>query len=260
MPKDETKNITKQEPNELDYLKQDNEEMMGTDNIDKEDIIMARLKVVQGQTKEKFGIDPGNLFHSISGKNYGKIVKFVPILHWKSHIMFDAKLNIECRSFDGKVKSDGKLTCIDCGKFRFGEDGSKPDCNRVFNYLIAEEAELKAAIENKTAIDPLSLTFMSSSTKMAKQINTQIKMNDSNQYPIYSQFFKIEVPVEEKTFETGSAFQMMPKPDRYASEEEAEYLATMFKAWKTLRVELNITDEDYKESTGESSTQENDEA
>ncbi len=113
---------------ELAHLVQTNSELMGTDNIGKEDLIMPRIKVVQAMTKEKHESQPGEWLHNISGKGYGKEVTVIPIVHWKSNIMFNDALKIECRSYDGKVDLEGK-SCNECGKFRF--DIHPPD--RHFN-------------------------------------------------------------------------------------------------------------------------------
>lgn len=241
----ESKELGRPNNAELGYLKE--HDGMGTENIDQADIIPPRMKIVQGQTKKKHGADLGTLINDIDGTCYGKKVLAIPALHFKSNICFNADLGIDCRSLDGKVATNGNL-CANCGKTNFTEDAEgnsvKPDCNKLFNYIVCTEDELKEAIKEKFALPPLVLSFMSSAIKQGKLMNTAIMMNKTRGYPIFSQFFEIKVSDEPKDFAKGSAYVIDVKVGRYATEEEATYLKGMYDAYSKMKLDVQISEDD----------------
>ncbi len=248
MSKDNEKSITKPESADLGYLqKQGN---TGTENIDQEDIIVPRLKIVQGQTKEAFGADLGTMINNVDGTHYGKKLLFVPVLHFKSNICFNDALEIECRSLDAKVSIDGK-ECSPCGRTNFTkiEDKTiKPECNKIFNYIVCTEDELKEAIEKNMVLPPLVLSFMSSAIKQGKLTNTAIKMNATRGYPIFSQFFELKVTDEPRAFAKGSAYMPEIKVSRYVTEAEATYLEGMYKEYSKMKIDVQMSEDDMAQS------------
>ena len=237
--------ITRPVKPELGYLKK--HEGMGTENIDQADIIPPRMKIVQGQTKKKHGADLGTLINDIDGTCYGKKALVIPALHFKSNICFNVDLGIDCRSLDGKVSTTG-LDCGKCGKINFTEDAEgksvKPECNKLFNYIICEEEELAIAIKEKQALPPLVLSFMSSAIKQGKLMNTAIMMNKTRGYPIFSQFFEVKISDEPKDFNKGSAYVADVKVGRYATEDEAEYLKGMYDAYSKMKIDVQVNQDD----------------
>ena len=233
------------------YLKTENPAEMGIENIDPKDIIMPRLIIVQGQTEQKFGANDGEIINNIDGKNYGKSISFVAVIHSKANMMFDSSLKLECQSLDGKVSiTQGGLSCLKCGKSQWTKDeknkGVKPECNELFNYLIAEENELKEAVATASAIPPLLLSFMRTATKQGRLINTAIQMNATRQFPIYSQKFTLTVPDEPTKFDTGAAYITSIKEGNYVEEVEYEYLRNLFVAFSKVRVDMSSLEKDLK--------------
>lgn len=230
--------ITKPPVQDLSYLEDVTPEEMGTDNIDNADIIMPRLKLVQGLTTEKFGAKDGEIINSVTGKNYGKKVKLVPIIHFKTHMLFTDELGVECRSMDAKVSING-LDCNECGKYKFGDDHKAPACNTIFNYLVAEEGELKEALAKGHSLPPLILSFMKTGIRAAKVINTSIKLNASRGYPIYGSFFEVTASDAPQKFTKGQAFVLDAKVGDYVEPTQFVYLKSMFKEYSTIKLDVD---------------------
>ncbi len=235
--------ITTKTSDELAYLREDDPEMMGTEEIERGDVKLPRLKLVQGTTKEKFGADPGELIHSVTGKNYGKSMLIIAIVFWKSNIKFDKQMQIECQSLDHKVNMKGD-PCLECGQNKFGADGQVPTCNEGYNFMIAEKDELAEAIKEKRVLSPLVLSFMRSAVPTARTMLTAIKLNVGRQFPIYCQYFDLNIPAEPKDFGTGSAFVPKVAIKSYATPEEKEYLKSLHVEFSKLRRIVDVSPDD----------------
>ena len=237
--------IQKKPTQNLSYLVKKDKENLGIENIDQSEVIMPRLKIVQDNSSDPKGVQKGNWYNSVTGKNYGKTVSVAPIIHWKSNIKFNEG-EILCRSLDGLVDQKGK-SCAECGEFKFGKDGSKPTCMRTLNYIVAIKEELGEAIKNQTIISPIILSFGGISTKLGKLMNTSIILSASRKFPIYSQYFDLVAPEEERKFKVGKAFIPELKVKGYISKEEAEYLGRLFDEYSKLNFGKEISIEDAKE-------------
>lgn len=250
------KAMTKKQNNELAHLVETDEKMMGTDNIDQSDIIMPRIKIVQGQTKEKSEhpeVKDGYFFNSVTWRSFEKKIIFVPFAHWKTCRMFNKQLETVCMSADSIVNTDGN-SCTDCGKNKFKKvEGKniKPECNLINNYLIAEINELKEAVKNKKTIEPVVISFMSTATKVAKKINSCIKVNAGRQFPIYSACFILTTPDKPTEFETGAAYIPDVKIGDFVTEVEYEYLKKLFKAFRKIQIKTEITEDEIKVESDE---------
>lgn len=233
---------------EFDYLKTEDVEQMGTDNIDQSDLKIPRLKIVQALTKQKWEAVDGEMINSMTGINLGKSVVIIPIVHWKSLIMFD-KTKVICRSLDGKVSTTGKDCINECGKCNWGDSG-KPECSKIYNYLIAIQSEMQEAMRTKDIIPPLVLSFMGTSVNTAKVINTNIKLNATRKFPIYSQTLTLFTPEVEREFDTGKAYIPEVKVGQFVSKEEFEYLKAVFNEFSQMKKVMNVLPEDIAEQGG----------
>jgi hypothetical protein len=161
-------------------------------NVDSSDVILPRLKLVGGSTKDKGEATDGDYINSVSGVNYGKTIKIVTIYHWKPRIMFEDMV-MKCRSFDGKVGSNGEhagTLCSKCPESPWVDD-APPKCMLIYAYAVAEMGELEQAINNKEVLSPLIFSMSKTATPTAKIINSNILTNETRKIPIFVNAYEL---------------------------------------------------------------------
>lgn len=127
----------------------------GTGNIDAEDRMIPRLKIMQPLSPEvDEGIaKSGELLNSISKKSYGKELIFVPIVWWKSRIYWagrDEGGEILCQARDA-VHGSKYGACAEC-QYSKWNDKEAPVCTAIINILmLVNGSELIACSFMKTS-------------------------------------------------------------------------------------------------------------
>jgi hypothetical protein len=207
----------------------DGGQAQGTENIERGDMTLPRLGLCQSmspqrkKTDPKYinGLDEGQFFNSISGTVYGDDLKIVPLLFFKSRVLFGTTVGgaMKCSSPDGvRGIGDPGGVCARCPLSQFGPKGERPPCSNFFNYacLVADESgELKA--ENLVV-----LSFKSSGLRMAKDWNALIRLRRADIFAgVYS------VTSAEQSNDKGSWHVPVIKPSGWVSKEmhEAAQLA-----------------------------------
>ena len=137
----------------------------GLEQADQGDVTLPRLAIAQSGTpqckksspKHIDGLEEGDLFNTLTGKVYGRKVKAIPVLFFKSAIKFKPK--------DDKGAPAGidgmrpRVTDSTLADYLFGEDGAKPEWTLFRNFVcwLPEHKEMVVA------------SMKSTSTKVAKQ-------------------------------------------------------------------------------------------
>jgi hypothetical protein len=136
-----------------EYLRrQEGTQTEGMEGMERGDLKMPRLSLCQSMTPQRKKTDPkyiedlneGDFFNSITSHNFGHELKFVPLLWYKSRILFtplDEGGGLLCRSEDSKTGvGDPGGACIKCqhSEWRKGPAGKRiaPRCTLFHNYLI----------------------------------------------------------------------------------------------------------------------------
>lgn len=110
----------------------------GITPIDEEDRSIPRIKLIQAlspEIKDKIAED-GDLVNSLTKENYGKALKFVPIIFAKSRILFQKREEgggILCSARDGKTGGEYGL-CSACDKSKWNNQ-TPPECTTIINVI-----------------------------------------------------------------------------------------------------------------------------
>ena len=181
------------------------------DGVDDDSLILPRIKIVQGTTKDKQDTQVGEFLHNLKGSLTNSIEFFI-LLAWKTRILFsDDNQNIRCRATDGKVSNQGENVGVECAKCKFSkwEGNTKPPCTLIYTYAIVLRKELSEAIKNGTLLPPTTIGFHSTGTKVAKFLNTNIRIGTGQGKPIWAELIKLST--EKKTFDKGDSFVPVAK-------------------------------------------------
>lgn len=172
-----------------EYLRRsDGAQTQGMEGMEREDLKMPRLSLCQSMTPQrkktdpKFieGLDEGDFFNSITGKNYGPTLKFAPLLWFKSRILFtpmEAGGGLLCRADNAKVGvGDPGGNCVSCefSQWKRSKDGKRtpPRCTLFHNYLVLVlEQDRMPTFESMIA-----LSFKSTALDAATDLNALIQL------------------------------------------------------------------------------------
>jgi hypothetical protein len=154
-----------------EYLrKQEGEGVLGLDGMERSDLKMPRLSLCQSMTPQRKRTDPkyiegleeGHFFNTITGKIFGSGLKFVPLLWYKSRILFtpqDEGGGLLCRAEDAKMgvgEPGGECRVCPLSLWGKATDGKRkpPRCTLFHNYIIL-------ALPEKGLPGPESMVVMS---------------------------------------------------------------------------------------------------
>jgi len=167
------------------YLrKTDSTPAAGTENMERQDITLPRLGLCQALTPQRLRTDPkyipgleeGQFFNTITQQVYGDKVRVVPLLFYKSRLLFgpmEEGGGLKCRADDNIVGigvPGGE--CAKCSLSMFGKAGEPPECNQLYNYasvVLDEHDEIR--MENMLAV-----SFRSTQLKVARDWNALIRL------------------------------------------------------------------------------------
>jgi hypothetical protein len=129
----------------------DNQKGRGMEETSSEDLILPRIKLLQGLSPEVLEEPPlgkiGEFLHSLSKKCYGKELIFIPVYFFHSRIKWRDKAEgggILCLSKDGKYptisESLAPASCLSCKDKDWnghaeGED-KVPACTLYYNFIV----------------------------------------------------------------------------------------------------------------------------
>lgn len=174
-----------------EYLRRaDGAPPMGLENLERSDMTLPRLGLCQSLSPQRSKSDPkyipglseGEFYNSITRVNYGAQVQLVPLLFYKTRILFgpmDEGGGLRCQSPDNLIGiGEPGGTCIKCPFSQFGSarngEGKGTACNQFFNYaalIVGEDGEV-------TPEGLLVFSLKSSALKVAKDWNALIRIRN----------------------------------------------------------------------------------
>jgi hypothetical protein len=162
---------------------------MGLENLERTDMTLPRLAVAQALSPQLSESDPkyieglqkGMFFNTITREVYGKKVQVIPLLFYKSRILFNAMDTgggMRCQSVDNITGiGDPGGTCVKCPLSQFGSarngEGKGTACNQFFNYAAVAASDGKFLPEGL-----LVFSLKSSALKVAKDWNALIRIRN----------------------------------------------------------------------------------
>ncbi len=205
------------------YLRRaENAPPAGLENMERGDMVLPRLGLCQSNSPQrskqnpKFisGIAEGNYFNSVTRQNYGERVRLVPLLFYKSRILFrpyEEKGGILCQAQDAKMGTGNPGgECFKCPKSMFSKDGEAPECNIFFNYaaLVLPERGLPGA-------DGLVVfSLKSTGLKAAREWNSIIRLKNTD---IFAGVY--ELTSTEQSNDIGHWYQPVIAPAGWVAQE-----------------------------------------
>jgi len=225
--------IEKHKPQQLaeipDYLRRpEGVPPAGLENLERQDMTLPRLGLCQALSPQRSESDPkyieglrdGQYFNTITKEIYGKQVQLVPLLFYKTRILFGAMDDgggLRCQSPDNLVGiGEPGGTCIKCPFAQFGSsrggEGKGTACNQFFNYaaLVVKDG----AVSQEQL---LVFSLKSSGLKVAKDWNALIRIRNLD---IFAGIYEL-TSVERKN-EVGRWYEPVINPAGNVSREVYE--------------------------------------
>ncbi len=253
----QTKTETSIQSNVPEYLQRaPGQRPAGFQNMDRSDWTLPRLGLCQSNSPQrsesdaKFieGLKDGQFFNSITQTVYGKAVKIIPLMFFKSRIRFrdmDEGGGILCRADDGKKGiGDPGGNCEKCPMGLFTMEGKttvRPECDYFYNYAVLI---LPGQGEN---LGPDSLAVMSlksTGLKVAKDFNALLRLKSAD---FYSSIYDITAAVQ-KNQAKQSWFTHVIKSAGWVSKQQLEIAKSVYESVSSAHTEgrLKIDAEDLE--------------
>ena len=171
----------------------------GLENLDRADMTLPRLGLCQALSPQRSESDPkyinglrdGDFFNTITKEIYGRKVQLVPLLFYKTRLLFgpmDEGGGLRCQSQDNLIGlGDPGGNCFRCPLASFDKDGARPECMQFFNYAAL-------VVKDKT-VSPEGLlvtSFKSSALKVAKDWNAFIRIRNLDIFAGVYEFTSVE--------------------------------------------------------------------
>jgi hypothetical protein len=171
----------------------------GTENIDRQDMVLPRLGLCQSLSPQRIksgpkyipNLEEGQYFNTITQEIYGSHVRVVPLLFFKSRLLFgdmDAGGGLRCQAPDaltGLGTPGGN--CLRCPLQLF-KDNEPPECNLLYNYA--------SLVVVNDRVNPQGLvvkSFKSTDLKTAREWNSLIRLRQTDLFAGIYEFNSIEV-------------------------------------------------------------------
>lgn len=255
-----------------DFLKGVGKTSVG--NIDKSDLIVPRVKLLQAISPEVTDFDTakaGEFWHSIAGESMGKVLRAIPIIIRKSFVLWAPRNDdrgILARSPDGKHWQNWKDQDGNPKQFTVKPKGAAKDVTYTLAETVAESglAEFGTSIPGNEQSPPAAaLTYemlfyfpdapelspaviinTRSSVKKAKVLISKIEGRD---VPHYAQIFQIGIKAEQG--DEGPYYNYDYVGDGFVQEQELfERTKEMYEQWADLSWQANDATDDVAETSG----------
>jgi len=217
---------------------------LGVDNIGMEDIVIPRLKIVQGQSRAKANnkkLIDGAWYHSVTENIIcppDEALTLYFLLKWGGRIIFDDNLKFVASEY---TDYNSKET-IAIGEPVDDKDPRWIDC---INYFVVTQADLIDGIKSGVAPDPFIYSAMSASMTPAKKLNSHFKAAGKRNFSMFAH--RIIATTQMQKFDKGNAFMPVFTPKGYASEKEFAGLKALYKICSKLASTEAAQKEDEKE-------------
>lgn len=195
-----------------EYLKTQLGNMAGSEDVGRDDVLIPRLAIAQDgmspqlkRQNEAFipGLEPGQLFDSVSGEIYGEKATVVPLFFFKNFISF-----IPQSAGGGVSAMYNNLSDVPPVELAWGPNNTTPACTEFKNrmcLLIREGHQPR----------PIVVSFKSSGLKAAKKWNSLIM---DTKLPAFARAYELEVKLKTKGT-TQSWYVLDVSPREFVPEE-----------------------------------------
>lgn len=163
----------------------------GLENVEQRDMTLPRLGLCQSMSPQRtksdvkyiHGLEEGMYFNTITGRIYGESVLIVPLLMYKTRILFnpiDEGGGIRCQAQDARHGVGDPSG--DCERCPFGQfkDQQRPECDLFYNY-----ASLAFAEDDADGLDASSIVVVSlksTGIKVAKDWNALMRLRGTDSF------------------------------------------------------------------------------
>ena len=182
------------------YLRRtDGAPQAGLENMDRQDMTLPRLGLCQSLSPQRIKSDPkyipqleeGSYFNTITREDYGGKVQVVPLLFYKSRLLFapmDEGGGLRCNAPDALVGiGEPGGTCLRCPLQLFGKKGEPPACSLLYNYACL------VVKDGRVSPDQLVVkSFKSSDLGAARDWNALIRIRNTDMFAGVYEFTSIE--------------------------------------------------------------------
>jgi hypothetical protein len=208
----------------------------GFENLEREDILLPRLKLLQAMSPEVTETDekPGTFFLNLSNKNVGEKIIITPVMHYRSRIKWNPKDDgggIDCSSADAKTPSTAKYAplCSACSHKDWDNTKEKkkdqvPSCVLFENFviLIGDSSE------------PVIMPMSKSQAKVAKKFYSMAALKGGDMFD-----FSYQMTVVKEKAPTGEVYFNFSVSDIGKKTDEKKRI-TCEQLWATLS-KANLT-------------------
>jgi hypothetical protein len=182
----------------------------GTEYMERQDVTLPRLGLCQALTPQRQksnpkyiqGLEEGMYFNTITKEVYGEKVRIVPLLFYKSRILFedmDKGGGLLCQAPDalmGVGKPGGN--CLKCPLAQFGQGGEPPECSIFYNYAaLAFSNGRITGIENMIVV-----SLKSTGLKVARDWNALIRLRRADIFAGVYEFTSTTTRKDPYTWQT----------------------------------------------------------
>jgi hypothetical protein len=217
---------------------------LGIENITADDVVIPRLKIVQGQTTAKEAnpdLKDGEFYHSVSNESLGKEIELFVLLMWNSRIWFsDGQKWLGAEFTDINTKERVRIGDIDFTDKEVYDKGIK-----CYNYMVVLNDQVQESLSQGVLPEILIFTCASAAQKPARNLNGRLQMNGRKKFPIFAQ--KVKVTTTLKKFSIGSAYMPSFSFPNLATENEAKVLKALFQQSSKLQSNKAAHEETEKE-------------
>jgi len=213
----------------------------GMEQVQKEDILLPRIKLLQALSPEVVDLEQknGTMSNSVTNENYGAELLFIPVLHWKSRIYFEGigqAAKILCASQDGltpTVPSEYAKVCLEClmGKWNDAAKTKKdqaPKCNIFYNFII---------LLPEYAMTPIALSLGRTKIKIAKKLLSTARYIGGGKLDLFALKFKLGVKIESSDSGPFNNFTLINSG--FATEKEYNQGKNMYQSMKDLLISVD---------------------
>jgi len=204
----------------------------GTELVRKQDLVIPRLGVTQGNNPQMKranplyieGLKDGQFFNPVTNDIYGESLEFITLSFAPSRILF-RDLNegggILCRSFNAINGGTIAPTCDACPNSKWGSGGEPPACTDLMNFpfILVPNNHLVLSSWKSTAIKP-TRTWL---TKLEMLIDKYNK-------PLYSWVSEVVLKPEKKA--ENDFFVPLFTVKRWATAEEFKLAEAQYNSLK----------------------------
>lgn len=192
-----------------DMLVLDEDEVGGSglQNVNESDLIVPRLQIAAGTSKEIMkgsdkhiqGLQVGEIFNTVNKEVYGDQVQVIPVWFSKNRILFDKDWKIECSSKDGVQGGTISPTCEKCeySQWGSGQQDKGFACTEFRNFAVlvisADGASTLASVSFKGTSSGTAKTWLNMIDARKAKTSTGVAVD----LPMYRGIYTLKPAAKE---------------------------------------------------------------